>query len=154
MNWPACSFLSNASCSRWWTIRALGRTTGGFLLLSLLLLSACSDAAPARRPERRAEAPDGPLIRVLFRSDHWLLLVPYRARDMPRARLTSDCLEPLLIDAASGVAHPVSRAEALERVRSMQMIGAERGDCAPAPAPVRGPVRQTPPLPPAPAALR
>jgi hypothetical protein len=89
---------------------------------------------------------------VLFRSDHWLLLVPYRAKDTPQARLAPDCLEPLVIDATSGVAHPVSRAEALARVRSMQMIGAERGDCAP--APVRGPVRQTPPLSPAPAALR
>lgn len=153
MNWPAFLSRSNASCSRWWTIRVLSRATSG-CLLPLLLLSACSDATPAGKRQNRVAAQNGPLIRVLFRSDHWLLLVPYRAKDLPKARLTPDCLEPLLIDAASGVAHPVSRAEALERVRSMQMIGAERGDCAPALAPVREPVRQTPPLRPAPAALR
>lgn len=153
MNWPAFLSRSNASCSRWWTIRVLSRATSG-CLLPLLLLSACSDATPAGKRQNRVAAQNGPLIRVLFRSDHWLLLVPYRAKDTPQARLAPDCLEPLVIDAASGVAHPVSRAEALARVRSMQMIGAERGDCASAPAPVRGPVRQTPPLSPAPAALR
>lgn len=150
MNWRAFSFLSNASCSRWWTIRATGWVRAGFLL-PFLLLSACSDAPPARKRESRPDTQDGPLIRVLFRSEHWLLLVPYRAKDKPNVRLEPDCLAPLLIDAASGVARPVSRVEALDRVRSMQMIGAERGDCS---LPPRAPVRQTPPLAPAPAALR
>ena len=107
-------------------------------LAALLALAACSP-----QPEQRKNPPGGtPVLRVLYRDDAYkddahkdyahkdgalMLLTLPSEPDGPQP--SRDCAAPLLIDLATGSAHPLSSHEVAQRLKTMRIAGATPGRC-------------------------
>ena len=90
--------------------------------LLLGLLAGCGHQAPRATP-----ASGTPVLRAIYRdaTHHVLLALPDRAKPLPQR----DCAAPLLIDDATGAVQQITRAEAAERIKGMQLSGAVHGTC-------------------------
>jgi hypothetical protein len=88
----------------------------------LALLAGCGSPPP-----RQVHARGAPVLRAIYRdaAQHLLVVLPERGHPLP----PGDCAAPLLVDDASGQARQISRAEAAERMKRMQLSGAVHGTC-------------------------
>jgi hypothetical protein len=84
------------------------------------LLCACGSARAPHRPSAHGT----PVLRAVYRDEsHHLLVV------LDRKAPHGDCTQPLLVDDATGAAHPLTPAEAAARMQHMQLSGAIEGTC-------------------------
>lgn len=101
-------FRLNASCS-----------SGLFLLA---VLAACGRSEP-----RQTHVRGTPVLRAIYRdgTHHLLVALADGSRGLP----PGDCAAPLLIDDATGGAQQISRSNAADWMKRMQLSGAIHGTC-------------------------
>jgi len=86
------------------------------------LLAGCGHSAQRQTPVHGT-----PVLRAIYRdgAQHLLVAMPDGKSPLPQG----DCTAPLLIDDATGRARQVTRAEAADWVKRMQLSGAVHGTC-------------------------
>ena len=86
------------------------------------LLAGCGHSV-----QRQAPVQGTPVLRAIYRdgAQHLLVAMPDGTSTLPQR----DCTAPLLIDDATGRARQITRAEAANWVKRMQLAGAVHGTC-------------------------